>query len=88
MYTNIPIQIIAMDGIFPEKLPMVMAEKKKGVKKTRYMTPMDTHIKISLSDSSLPLLKREKARTMIPAPKRKRINLKNDDWVLVMLYSG
>jgi hypothetical protein len=77
-------QIIVIDGIFPEKLPVSMAEKKNGIKNTTYITPIETHVKMSAADSSLPRLKRKKARATIPAPIRKRMNLKIDDWVLVM----
>jgi hypothetical protein len=75
------------EGIFLEKLPVGMTEKKKGIKKTRYIIPMDIHIKISRSERTPPRLKRKKARRTIPAPKRKRINLKNDDKILVIFYS-
>jgi hypothetical protein len=87
IYMNMLNQTIAIEGIFPEKLPMFMAEKKNGIKNTRYITPIDTHVKMSSANSSLPRLKRKKARTTIPAPIRKRMNLKTDDWVFVTLYS-
>jgi hypothetical protein len=88
MYTNIPNQIIVNEGIFAEKLPMLIAEKKKGKKNTRYITAMDIHMKISLPDNSLSRLKRKKARRTIPAPTKKRISLKSSDCILVMFYSG
>jgi hypothetical protein len=80
-------QTIAIEEIFPEKLLMFMAEKKNGIKNTRYITPIDVHEKMPSAVSSLSRLKREKARTTIPAPIRKRMNLKTDNWVFVMLYS-
>jgi hypothetical protein len=83
-----PDQIIVIEGIFTEKLPAFMAEKKNGIKNARYITPVDTHVKMSAAESSLPRLKRKKAIVTIPAPARKRITLKSSDWVLVMIYSG
>jgi hypothetical protein len=75
-----------MEGICPEKLAILRDVKKKGIKRTRYMTPMDIQVNISFSESVLPRVKRKKARRTIPAPKRKRMNLKNDDCVLVIFY--
>jgi hypothetical protein len=66
-----------MDGIFDEKLPMLITEKKKGRNRKRYITDMETHINLSMPVNSLPSLVKQKASTMMPAPKRNRKNLKN-----------
>jgi hypothetical protein len=74
-----PIHTIIREGILAEKLPMLTAEKKKGRKKKRYITDMEVHMNLSFSVNSLPSVVKRKARTRIPAPARKRINLKNRD---------
>jgi hypothetical protein len=76
-----PAHTIVRDGIFDEKLLMLITEKKKGRKTKRYITDMETHMNLSFAVNSLPLfapfVDRKKARAMMPAPRRKSINLKN-----------
>jgi hypothetical protein len=66
-------------GIFPEKLPMLIAEKKKGRKKIRYIRPIDVQTNAYVRLNSLSPLLKKKERTIMPAPARKRINLKIND---------
>jgi hypothetical protein len=74
-------------GILPEKLPVLITEKKNGKKNIRYIKPIEVQIKPSIAVSSLSPLDIKKARATIPAPARKISTLKSKDWFLVMLYS-
>jgi hypothetical protein len=79
IYKTIASHTIESTGIFSEKFLVLITVKKKGRKKTRYITPIDAQIKISVRVSSLFPLKEKKANKIIPAPARKRIILINND---------
>jgi hypothetical protein len=78
-YKIIPNHTRDKAGIFPEKLLILIAEKKKGKKKIRYIKPIDIQAKASIRLSSrFPLLKKN-ARRIMPAPAKNNKLLKIND---------
>jgi hypothetical protein len=79
IYRNIPVHTSDREGIFPEIFLVLMAEKKKGRKKTRYIRIIDVQKNPSVWVSSRFPVDKKKARTIMPAPARKSRTLKNND---------
>ena len=75
----IPVHTKARGGIFAEKVPRRITEKKNGVKNTRYIKAIEIQIKAVDSLISFSPVERKNASAIIPAPNKNRTILKNTD---------